>query len=159
LNILHITTFLQGGAGKVVIDLTQGAIEKGHKVSVACTKDSVQGYCNYPEHLKSLEQMDIPVIFLDSTFSREHEKNRQASRTLHSSMIKQCPDLIHSHSSIPSLVSMIASSRLNDRIPIIQTMHGWGIFKTDEQERQDIEILNRVDHVVSISKASEDSAR
>jgi L-malate glycosyltransferase len=156
LNILHITTFLQGGAGKVVIDLTQSAIEKGHKVSVACTKDSVQGYCNYPEHLKSLEQMDIPVIFLDSTFSREHEKNRQASRTLHSSMIKQCPDVIHSHASIPSLVSMIASSRLNDKIPIIQTMHGWGIFKTDEQECQDIEILNRVDHVVSISKASED---
>lgn len=40
-------------------------------------------------------------------------------------------------------------------MPIIQTMHGWGIFKTKEQEQQDIEILNRVDHVVSISKASE----
>ena len=34
-------------------------------------------------------------------------------------------------------------------------MHGWGIYKTAEQERQDIEILNLVDHVVSISKTSE----
>ena len=34
-------------------------------------------------------------------------------------------------------------------------MHGWGIYKTKEQEAQDISILNRVDHVVSISKTSE----
>ena len=34
-------------------------------------------------------------------------------------------------------------------------MHGWGINKTKEQERQDIEILNSVNHVVSVSKSSE----
>ncbi|MBT5715695.1 MAG: glycosyltransferase family 4 protein [Opitutae bacterium] len=155
MNILQISTFLQGGAGKVLVDLSRAALEQDHSVSVACTKDSVDGYGNYPEHLNALEHMDIPVIFLDSTFSRDPQKNLQASTTLHSSMTKRCPDLIHSHSSIPSMVSMDALSRLNKKIPIIQTMHGWGIFKTNEQEQQDIEILNRVNHIVSISKASE----
>jgi len=155
LNILHITTFLQGGAGKIIADLAILTMNQGHSVSVACTKNSVDGYGNYPEHLETLERNHIPVIFLDSTFSRESEKNRHASQTLHSRMIKQPPNLIHCNSSIPSMVALDATTRLRKKIPIIQTMHGWGIFKTQEQERQDIEILNRVDHVVSISKASE----
>ena len=155
MNILYITTFLQGGAGKILVDLAIVAMQQGHSVCVACTKNSVDGYGNYPEHLETLRHNHITVIFLDSTFSRESEKNQQASRTLHSSMIKQSPNLIHSNSSIPSMVALDATSRLRKKIPIIQTMQGWGIFKTQEQERQDIEILNRVDHVVSISKASE----
>ena len=155
MNILHVTTFLQGGAGKVIVDLAKAFSKLGHSISVACTKDPVQGYGNYPEHLETLEQDKIPLIFLDSTFSRVLAKNLHASRTLHSSIIQGYPDLIHSHSSIPSMVGIDATAKLNKEIPIIQTMHGWGINKTKEQERQDIEILNSVNHVVSVSKSSE----
>lgn len=155
MNILHVTTFLQGGAGKVIVDLAKAYTKLGHSVSVACTKDPVEGYGNYPEHLETLEQNKIPLIFLDSTFSRKLVKNSHASKTLHSSITERCPDLIHSHSSVPSMVGMDATAKLNKEIPIIQTMHGWGINKTEEQERQDIKILNSVDHVVSVSKSSE----
>ena len=139
----------------MVVDLARAALERNHSVCVACTQESVDGYGNYPEHLEALAQMQIQVVFLDSTFSREPTKNLQASKALLAQMINRCPDLIHSHSSIPSMVSMDAIAGLKKKIPIVQTMHGWGIFKTEEQERQDIEILDRVDHVVSISKSSE----
>ncbi len=33
-------------------------------------------------------------------------------------------------------------------------MHGWGIYKTPEQEKEDIETLNKLDHVISISETS-----
>ena len=138
-----------------MVDLSEETLTRGHEVTVACTEHSVDGYGNYPEHIKSLRGLKIPLVFLDSTFSRDRTKNLLASETLHSQIMRNCPDLIHSHSSIPSMVSMDTISGLEKKIPIIQTMHGWGIFKTKEQERQDIEILNRVDHVVSISKASE----
>lgn len=156
MNILHITTFLQGGAGKVVLDLTKGAIEKGHSVSVASTKDSVDGYGNYPEHILGLKHLEVPLTFLDSTFSRKYEKNLQAATALFEQIRQNPPDLIHSHSCIPSLVAKIAVSKVTKEIPIIQTMHGWGIYKSAQQQVQDISILNQVNHVVSISKASED---
>jgi glycosyltransferase involved in cell wall biosynthesis len=155
LKILHISTFLQGGAGKVVVDLAKGALAKGHEVTIACTKQSVDGYGNYPEHIKNLKDLKVPLVFLNSTFSRDQKKNLQAAETLQSQIVQNCPDLIHSHSSIPSLVAMKATSGIEKKIPIIQTMHGWGIYKTEEQEAQDISILERVDHVVSISKSSE----
>jgi glycosyltransferase involved in cell wall biosynthesis len=152
---LHISTFLQGGAGKVVVNLSKGALANGHEVTVACTENSVDGYGNYPEHIESLRELKVPLVFLDSTFSRDQAKNRLASETLHSQIVRDCPDLIHCHSSIPSLVAMKATSGLKNKIPILQTMHGWGIYKTAEQEAQDISILERVDHIVSISKSSE----
>ncbi len=139
----------------MVVDLSKGALNQGHEVAVACTRDGVDGYGNYPRHLDILASLKIPLVFLESTFSRDPRKNRLASETLRSQISTDSPNLIHSHSAVPSLVAMDAASPLNDKIPVIQTMHGWGIFKTKEQERQDIEILDRVDHVVSISKASE----
>jgi len=138
-----------------VVNLSKGALAKGHEVTVACTENSVDGYGNYPEHIESLRDLKVPLVFLDSTFSRDQAKNRLASETLHSQMVRDCPDLIHCHSSIPSLVAMKATSGLKNKIPILQTMHGWGIYKTAEQEAQDISILERVDHIVSISKSSE----
>lgn len=139
----------------MVVDLAKGALAKGHEVTIACTKQSVDGYGNYPEHIKNLKDLKIPLVFLNSTFSRDQKKNLRAAETLQSEIVHKCPDLIHSHSSIPSLVAMKATSEIENKIPIIQTMHGWGIYKTKEQEAQDISILNRVDHVVSISKSSE----
>lgn len=139
----------------MVVDLARGALAKGHDITIACTKQSVDGYGNYPEHIKNLKDLKIPLVFLNSTFSRDQKKNLRAAETLQSEIFHNCPDLIHSHSSIPSLVAMKATSEIEKKIPIIQTMHGWGIYKTKEQEAQDISILNRVDHVVSISKTSE----
>ena len=138
-----------------MVDLAKGALAKGHEVTIACTKQSVDGYGNYPEQIKNLKDLRVPVVFLNSTFSRDQKKNLRAAETLQSEIVNNCPDLIHSHSSIPSLVAMKATSEIENKIPIIQTMHGWGIYKTKEQEAQDISILERVDHVVSISKSSE----
>ena len=156
MKILHISTFLQGGAGKVVVDLAKDSINRGHKVSIACTENPVVNYSNYPGHVLELKRMRIPLFFINSTFSRDLSRNLHACRELSKNGSLEGVDLIHSHASIPSLVSLFAKSNGNTRIPVVQTMHGWGIYKNEKQEKQDISILNLVDHVVTISESSRD---
>ena len=33
-------------------------------------------------------------------------------------------------------------------------MHGWGIYKTPEQEKEDIETFNQLDHLILVSQSS-----
>ena len=94
------------------------------------------------------------MVFLDSTFSRDQAKNpRIRNPSLpNGSKLPRLDSLKLLH---PLLVAMKTTSGLKNKIPILQTMHGWGIYKTAEQESQDISILERVDHIVSISKSYE----
>ena len=62
-NILHLTTYLQGGAGKVVVDLAKASKLKGNNVTVACTKKAVGDYHNYPEHLDEIKKLGIRLNF------------------------------------------------------------------------------------------------
>ena len=120
---------------------------------VACTEHSVDGYGNYPEHIKSLNGQGIPLIFLNSTFSMWTEAKFTGKGDFEKEIVKNQPDIIHSHSSILLMLRQRAIKA--GKTPIIQTMHGWGIYKTKEQETQDISIMEQVDHIVSISKSSE----
>tara|TARA_B100001093_G_scaffold118531_1_gene111120 strand:- start:1394 stop:2575 length:1182 start_codon:yes stop_codon:yes gene_type:complete len=154
LNILHISTFLQGGAGKVVIDLAVDAMKRGHSATIVCTENSIGDYGNYESHIQQIKKERIPLLYLNSTFSRELFLNIKAAKNLMIQGVLSDIDLIHSHASIPSLVSIMASSSTPKKIPILQTMHGWGIYKNKRQEKQDVTILNLVDHVVTISESS-----
>ena len=154
MNILHISTFLQGGAGKVVIDLAVDAMKRGHTATIACTENSTGDYGNYESHIQQIKKEGISLFYLNSTFSREIFLNINAAKNLMMQGALNDIDLIHCHASIPSLVSIIATSSTPKKIPILQTMHGWGIYKNKRQEKQDISILNLVDHIVTISESS-----
>ena len=54
-----------------------------------------------------------------------------------------------------SRIALKCNKSTHSNIPIIQTMHGWGIFKTKEQEQCDIHTLNELKKVITISKTSE----
>ena len=155
MNLLHISTFLQGGAGKVIADLAVKEKSRGNNIWVVCTKKSTGNYSNYSAHLDLLHEKSIPVIFLESTFKRELNNITSASNQLVDIITKYEVDLIHSHAGTPSLIAMIAATKASKRIPVLQTMHGWGIFKTKLQKNQDISILNLLDRVVTVSKSSE----
>lgn len=154
LNILHLTTFLQGGAGKVVVDLAKASKLLGHNVMVACTKEDVGDYHNYSEHIDKLKELKIPLIFPGSFFSRDNQSNLITAQNLREKLGEASPDIIHSHSATPSRVAKIYSSLVSQGVPIIQTMHGWGCYKSHNQEKDDVSTLNKIDHVVSISESS-----
>ena len=154
IKILHISTFLQGGAGKVLIDLSEHELRNGNQIWSAFTQEAVGDYANYPKYLEKINSLKIPVIPLKSTFSRELESISASSIQLANFLIKTRPDIIHCHAATPSLISMLAVKEANEHIPIIQTMHGWGIFKNSKQEKQDISIINLIDQVVPISMSS-----
>ena len=131
-----------------------GAKKKDHSVTIACTKNNIGDYGNYESHIQQTKKEEIPLFFLNSTFSRELPLNLRAVKQLIKQNFFKDIDLIHCHASIPSLVSIIAASSTSKKIPILQTMHGWGIYKNQPQEKQDISILNLVDHIVTISESS-----
>ena len=155
LKILHLTTYLQGGAGKVVLDLAKNSKSKGMSVIVGFTNKSVKGYCNYPSHLESLKKASISQIKLPSTFDRNPAKITESAKYLLEKFKVNPPDIIHCHAANPSRIALEFRKLANIQIPIIQTMHGWGIYKTPEQEKDDIETFNKIEHLILVSKSSE----
>ena len=153
-KILHLTTYRQGGAGKVVLDLAKRSKAKGGVATVGYTKKSVKGYCNYPKHIDSLKKEQINQIELPTTFDRNPLTISDSAKLLLERFQKNPPDLIHCHAANPSRIALEFRKLANLEIPVIQTMHGWGIYKTPEQEKEDIETLNKIDHVISISETS-----
>ena len=120
---------------------------------------SVKGYCNYPKHLNALRKAKINQIELPTTFDRTPLKIIDSAKLLLERFRKIPFDLIHCHAANPSRIALEFRKLANLEIPVIQTMHGWGIYKTPAQEIEDIETLNKLDHVVSISKSSDSLLR
>ena len=50
MKILHATTFLNGGAGRVLMDLAIQQKNKGHEVFVVANKSEYEGYFHYKEY-------------------------------------------------------------------------------------------------------------
>jgi len=159
LNILHVSTFLQGGAGRVITDLILQQQQLGHRVVAAVNAHSYEGYCSYEYYLVELAQKGIEVAQLDSLFKRDLNLNFTAAVELATIIERAEIDIVHSHAAIPSLVSLLAIAiiqrkNIKRRIPIVQTMHGWGTNKTSEQGQLDLHIMNSLDAVVSVSAAA-----
>jgi L-malate glycosyltransferase len=154
MHILHISTFLQGGAGRVIADLASSQALSGHKVTVVASGSGEQDYGNYPQWLDQLNSAGVNLLFVESTFKRDVALNVAAFRK-----IKECLDfaslsLIHTHAAIPSLVALLLRSGVQRAIPILQTMHGWGIRKDPDQENTDITLMHQLDRVITASDAS-----
>jgi glycosyltransferase involved in cell wall biosynthesis len=151
MNILHITTYLQGGAGKVIVALAKNQTKQGNKVFVITSKTDEEAYCNYKQYLKDLKEANVKVLEVDSTFKRDIYLNMKVIEKLHRVLEAEEVDIIHSHAAIPSLISIVSKNGLNRNIPIIQTMHGWGVNKKYEHEFVDINIMNLIDKVITVS--------
>ena len=151
MHILHITTFLQGGAGRIILNLALNQIKSGHQVSVITSKTSEPGYCNYSEYIDEFKNNGIELIEIDSTFKRDLYLNFNVVTYLQMLLRRSPIDIIHAHAAIPALIGIIARSGSLSAIPIIQTMHGWGLNKNAEQEKMDIAIMQGLDKVVTAS--------
>jgi L-malate glycosyltransferase len=155
MNILHITTFLQGGAGRIISDLACAQHRAGHAVAVVTSKTGENGYCNYPHWIDNLKSTGVLLLQVDSTFKRDVSLNIAAFKAIRDAMDWNNLSIVHSHAAIPSLISLLLSSRAKQRIPVLQTMHGWGITKSADQAATDITLMNALDRIVAVSAASQ----
>ena len=150
MRILHLSTFLQGGAGRAITELAVAQKAHGLDVLVAIDAREEAGYESYREYLDRLDASGIAVLRVRSTFKRDLGQNLGAVAALRSAAAVGRLDLIHAHAAIPSLIGRL----LARRVPVVQTMHGWGVTKTPEQSAADVIVLNLLDRIVVPSQAS-----
>ena len=152
MNILHLSTYLHAGAGKIIHDLAIAQKLLGHHVTIAINGTEYTGYNSYPEYIENLSGQGIDVVKTDSMFKRDLPLNLNSAACIHNILAERDIDLVHAHAAIPSFVALTARNGLRRRIPVIQTMHGWGLNKTAEHEAMDVTILNFIDRVIAVSE-------
>lgn len=153
LRILHLTTYLQGGAGRIIADLACGQRGAGHRVTVVTSACDEPGYCNYPGWIAALKTADVRLLQVDSLFKRETARLVAAFASLREVLDMSDVSIVHAHAAMPALVGMLLASRARRRVPVIQTVHGWGIAKTSDQEASDVGVMSSLDRVVPVSAA------
>jgi L-malate glycosyltransferase len=154
MNILHTTTFLNGGAGRVLVDLALFQLEAGHKVCVIANKSEFDGYNHYEEHIGRLRESGVSFETYDSLFKRESVLNQKAEDDLRNrfSTLGQF-DVVHAHASVPAKVCRAAFHSSRPEPFFVQTMHGWGLNKTKLMEEDDVKTMNALNGVAVLNKS------
>ena len=158
MRILHVSTFLQGGAGRIIAALAVAQQRAGHDVTVVADAGGQTGYASYPEYIATLAEAGVGFHTVTSTFTRDLALNVRAVRELRALLGTQTVDVAHTHAAMPTLIARLALGR-RSYVPLLQTMHGWGIRKTPEQAATDITLLGLADAVVTPSAAARDTLR
>lgn len=158
MRILHVSTFLQGGAGRIIAALAVAQHRAGHDVSVVADAGGEMGYASYPEYVAQLAEAGVAFHTVRSTFTRDLHLNVQAAHHLRALVSHDPPDVAHTHAAIPTLVAHIALGQ-HPATRIVQTMHGWGIRKTPEQVATDLTLLGIAQAVVTPSAAARATLR
>ena len=158
MRVLHLTTFLQGGAGRVITDLALEQQRAGHDVRIVTSQTGAAGYGNYAGYLEELTGAGIPVRAVDSMFQRQHAPNLQVVRALLDwYQPGREPEVLHAHAAVPGMVSLLFAGARRMAVPIVQTMHGWGHVKSGDQVATDVAVLNLMDRVIVPSHHSVDT--
>jgi glycosyltransferase involved in cell wall biosynthesis len=145
-RILHLATFLQGGAGGAIVELAKRQRAAGHLVSVVTSKTAVSAYGNYPAHVQALKDESIPVTVIDSLFRRDYAANLNVVHVIQQQSSRGAFDIIHSHAPVPSLIGLVAASTTG--AAVLQTMHGWGVRKSPAQTQSDVTVLRQLSRVI-----------
>lgn len=150
MRILHVTTYLQGGAGRVIADLAIQQRRTGHDVVVVRDGGQHAGYGSYPEYVQELDDAGIESHTVHSTFTRDVALNVDAAGAVRQVLGTRRVDVVHAHAAIPALVGRLACT---SSTPVVATVHGWGLAKTPDQARTDLTLLDLADAVAMPSEA------
>ena len=154
LSIVHLTTFLQGGAGRAIVDLACAQRQAGHDVLVVTSGTGDGNYGNYPHYLDRLRAEEVPLLVEDSLFKRDLGLNLNVLARLCETRAPDAVDVVHAHAATPALVGRLFAGHAGRRMAVVQTQHGWGVSKTTAQARNDLAMLHDVDRVVVTSEAT-----
>jgi len=162
LSIVHLTTYLQGGAGRAITELACAQRAAGNRVLVMASATGYPGYGNYPHYIERLVNAGVDLVLEDSLFSRDASLNRRALARLQAVCRQDNVDLVHAHAGTPARIGLAYAedcgrhrAGAQHRVPcVIQTQHGWGTNKSETQAREDLDVLRRVTRVVVTSDAT-----
>ena len=155
MRILHLATYLQGGAGRVIVDLAIDQHRGGHEVAIVTSRTAVPGYGHYGAYIEELTAAGVELRLVDSLFTRDHAANVAVVQALTEHYAPgQEPAIVHAHAAIPSLIGLLFAGARARPIPVVQTMHGWGVTKTPGQAAADVSLMNLVSGVVVPSQHS-----
>lgn len=154
LSIVHLTTFLQGGAGRAIVDLACAQRAAGHDVLVVTSRTGDGSYGNYPHYLERLRAEAVPLLVEDSLFTRDLRLNLNVLRCLRRMRMPDTVDIVHAHAATPALVGRLFAGHAGRHMAVVQTQHGWGMSKTSEQASNDLAILQDVDRVIVTSEST-----
>lgn len=159
MRILHLTTLLQGGAGRAIADLACAQQRAGHWVDVVTSATAPEGYGNYPAYLEQLREAGVDLHLVDSMFSRELAANLHVVQHILDRDLLSGTTVVHAHAATPALVALMAKGASGRRVPVVQTMHGWGLKKSPVQQRADVAIMNIVERLVVPAPSSAEVLR
>lgn len=158
MKILHLTPFLQGGAGRVVTDLAIEQQRAGHHVRVVASETGPSGHGNYGGYLDELTASGVGVRLVDSMFQRQHAPNLRAVRALLDWYTPgREPDVLHAHGAVAAMVALLFTGARRLSAPILQTMHGWGQVSSGDQVATDVAVLDLMDRVAVPSRHAVDT--
>ena len=153
-TILHLTTYLQGGAGRCVVDLASAQQAAGIRVIVVTSAVGRDGYENYPEYVRELRQAGVAVYLIDSLFTRDQERHLVVAEALSRLLPPGDVSLVHAHAATPALIGLLFASRAPRPTPVVQTMHGWGHRKSPAQATRDVAVMRLLDAIITTSESS-----
>ncbi|MGE3276402.1 MAG: glycosyltransferase family 4 protein [Vicinamibacterales bacterium] len=153
-TVLHLATYLQGGAGRSIVDLAVASVRRGRRTIVVATLTPEPGFENYPQYLKELEAAGVELVLADSLFKRDRWQNALAEDAAILALRGAVPVVIHAHAAIPAGIGLALRRRLRAHPPVIQTMHGWSRNKLAAHVLEDLAIMREVDLVVFPSDAA-----
>jgi glycosyltransferase involved in cell wall biosynthesis len=154
MRIAHLTTFLQGGAGRAIVDLALAQRQAGHDVLVLTSDRGQPGYGNYPHYLDHLRAAGVPLLVEDSLFTRDQALNLRALACLRAERPRGSLDVVHAHAGTPARIARLYAAAEDSAVAVVQTQHGWGASKTAEQARDDLAVLDEVDRIIVTSEAT-----
>ena len=150
MRILHLTSFVQGGAGLALTELALGQRRTGHTVTVVTSSTPAAIGANVPELLARLALGNVDVHLVDSLAARQTGPNADVVQFIHEQLGSASAfDVLHTHATVPSVIAIAASRKVTSRVPILQTTHEWRVGRGHPAPRSyDLEVMNLVDRAV-----------
>lgn len=155
-SVVHLATYLQGGAGRAIVDLACAQHAAGWRVLVVTSKTARGDFGNYPQYLTQLEAAGVSCWVEDSLFLRDPAANQRVLTRLARAWAPGSATVVHAHAGTPARIALSYARTLAPRPLVVQTQHGWGSNKTSEQAAEDIATLRTVDRVIVTSSATGD---
>jgi glycosyltransferase involved in cell wall biosynthesis len=154
-NILQILPFLHLGAGRGVLSLSKKLVKRGHRV-VIVGSGKVRNFAPDQALIAEAENSGIKYYELN-VFARSPIRVFQAAKVIAQIIMADGINIIHAHAGIPTLVGVLARRFSKRALPILSTVHGWGLRKKWYQKRMDVFALNRSDLVIALSAEIENN--
>jgi glycosyltransferase involved in cell wall biosynthesis len=153
-SIVHLTTYLQGGAGRSIVDVACAQHAAGHHLLVVTSKSARGTFGNYPHHVHRLAAAGVPHWLEDSLFERSAAASQRVLDRLRADRPPDSVDIVHAHAGVPARIGLAYAAGATRRPIVVQTQHGWGAGKTAQQGRADLDTLAAVDAVVVTSEGT-----